>query len=231
MPIVNLRPAVAIDFAPGDVLALLSDGIFEFAAPHGELFGEERVVRVLREHRAEPAAQLAARLLEAVRSFAQGAPQEDDITLVLLKRDPAAARRAFARRIEALDEIAAFTSSALEGAAIDDAQRHAVEFTIEELFTNMVKYAAAGGPRITIEIDRTAEGVEVTLIDTDVSPFDPTTAPDAPIGAPVAQRTPGGLGLHVLRRLVDSLDYRYDASRRESRTRFVVGLRAKGPAC
>jgi len=139
------------------------------------------------------------------------------------------ARSTFARRIDSLDAVAAFTDAALEGA--DPAQRHAVAFAIEELFTNMVKYGAEGVPRIGIEIDHRVEGVQVTLIDAGVAPFDPRSAPQARIDAPIEQRSPGGLGLHVLRRMVDVLDYRYDAGRREGRTRFVVGPRTGGPAC
>jgi len=87
MPLGTLRPAVTIEFEPGDLLALISDGVYEFAAPGGELYGEERVVRLLRAHRDQPVARLARMVLDAVRDFAAGAPQEDDITIVLLRRD------------------------------------------------------------------------------------------------------------------------------------------------
>jgi len=65
---------------------LLSDGVFETFAPDGEAFGEDRVEAVLRDHHREPTAALSARLLGAVRAFARGTPQEDDVTMVLVKR-------------------------------------------------------------------------------------------------------------------------------------------------
>ena len=222
MPIARLRPAVELEMAPGDVLALLSDGIYEYPGPGGALFGEARVVDLLRSHGDEPASRLADRLLAAARSFAEGAAQDDDVTLVLLKRDRASAvRRSFARRIESIDEIVAFTDEAT--ASLAPAQREHVHFVIEELFTNMVKYAPSGAPAISIEIAADAEGADVTLIDTDVDRFDPTAQPDARLDLPIEQRTPGGLGLHVSRRLVESFDYRYDAARREGRTSFRIG--------
>jgi serine/threonine-protein kinase RsbW len=131
-------------------------------------------------------------------------------------------RRSFARRIDALDDIVAFTSTALSTTRLDEAQRQTVHFAIEEFFINMVKYAAAGSLEITLEIDGEDGGVQVTLIDTGVDEFDPTKAADARIALPAEQRRPGGLGLHLSRRLVDSLDYEYIAQRREGRTRFVV---------
>ena len=86
MPLSSLRPAVSLDLEPGDILALLSDGIYEARAASGEEFGEERVRSLLAAHHAETAAELAARLLEAVRAFLGGADQEDDMTIVLVKR-------------------------------------------------------------------------------------------------------------------------------------------------
>lgn len=134
-------------------------------------------------------------------------------------------QRRFARRIDALADIVAFTDEALASAPIDASQRHVLDFAVEELFTNMVKYAPSGAQEISIEITRLPQGAEVSLLDTDVDCFDVTRAPDAAVALPLAQRTPGGLGIHLLRRLVDALDYRYDPARRQGLTRFRVAYR------
>jgi anti-sigma regulatory factor (Ser/Thr protein kinase) len=136
--------------------------------------------------------------------------------------------RQFARRIEALPELVAFADAALEGAPMQAAQRHALDFVLEELFTNMVKYAPGGAPTIAIRIARLPEGAEVSLLDADVDCFDVTRAPPAAVLRPLAQREPGGLGIHLLRRLVDQLDYRYDPQRREGLTRFRVAFARNG---
>ena len=134
-------------------------------------------------------------------------------------------QHAFVRSIGAIDEIVAFTQAA--AGSLAPAQRESLHFVIEELFTNMVKYAPEGAPRISIEITCVDEGADVTLIDNDVDPFDPTAGPDAQVDLPIEQRTPGGLGLHVSRRLVESLSYAYDPARREGRTSFRIGR----PSC
>ena len=96
----------------------------------------------------------------------------------------------------------------------------------------MVKYAPNGAPQITIRISRLPQGAEVSLLDRDVDCFDVTRAPDAAVDRPLAERAPGGLGLHLLRRLVERLEYRYDPQRREGLTRFSVPFqRAPGPPC
>jgi phosphoserine phosphatase len=86
MPIKTLRPAVEVDMLPGDILVLLSDGIYEYRNAAGEEFGEARIEALLRAHHGAAAAQLAATILAAVQSFAVNAMQEDDMTVVLVKR-------------------------------------------------------------------------------------------------------------------------------------------------
>jgi len=72
---------------PGDLLCLYSDGITEAAAPDDEEFGVERLADLLAEGRDAPIDGLLSRIGEAVSLFAAGAPQADDQTLLLLRRD------------------------------------------------------------------------------------------------------------------------------------------------
>lgn len=76
----------------GDLVAVMTDGIFEYENPAGEQFGEDRVQEILRAHSAEPMARLVQRVVEGVDAFAEGAPQKDDMTILLvqrrLERDP-----------------------------------------------------------------------------------------------------------------------------------------------
>lgn len=90
MPLVKARPAVELDMALGDTLVLLTDGIYEYEDADGAQFGRTRVEQVLRQHRGQAPQALSARLLDAVREFARGAEQQDDITMVLIKRGAAA---------------------------------------------------------------------------------------------------------------------------------------------
>jgi serine phosphatase RsbU (regulator of sigma subunit) len=91
MPLPDLVPAVEIMLAPGDILALLSDGIFEYEDGGGRAFGVQRVEQILHECHHESPEAMSAKLMNAVRAFADGATQEDDITIVLVKRDGAPA--------------------------------------------------------------------------------------------------------------------------------------------
>jgi len=75
-------------FEPGDILALISDGIYEYAALDKSQFGEERVAKVITDGYELPMSQLGQRLIDSAFEFGGAAPQEDDITLVLVRRLP-----------------------------------------------------------------------------------------------------------------------------------------------
>jgi phosphoserine phosphatase len=220
MPLVKLKPAVTVELLPGDVLILLSDGFYEYLDVDGEEFGEQRVKDIVAAHGEEPMSDLMTRLFAAVDAFARGAPQDDDMTAVLVKREARGARRMFRRTFDALPDIFSFTGEAFARAGVDPDLRPDVDFALEELFTNMVKYSAASRADIRIELTAVEGGVEVTLTDYDVEPFDVTTAPDADVNLPIEQRRPGGLGLHIIRRLLDTIEYEYSKEQRQSRITF-----------
>ena len=147
-------------------------------------------------------------------------PQTAAIPLDGMTGMPVAGARRFERRIDALPDIVAFTAEIFERRGFDRGLLPAVDFAVEELFTNLVKYGAGTTAPIWIEIAGDAGTVEVTLVDQDVPPFDVTQAPEADVTLPIEKRVPGGLGLHLTRRLVDAIQYTYVPERRESRITF-----------
>jgi len=232
MPLSKLRPAVTLEMEPGDILVLLSDGIYEYHDANQQQFGEQRVADIVLAHHRKSAAELAAILLEAVRDFADGAPQEDDITMVLVRRAGAVetAHRAFARSINSLHDIFDFTAQVFTQQKIDHSLLPTVDFAIEELFTNLVRYSTMSDAAVDLTLTGVAGGVEVTLTDHDVEPFDVTQSPEVDIGKPIGQREPGGLGLHLVRRMVDSIDYQYTKENRQSRITFRATFAGQRPS-
>jgi sigma-B regulation protein RsbU (phosphoserine phosphatase) len=74
---------------PSDVLVIYSDGVSEATSPQGEEFGTDRLYEVVARNLDASAAGIRDRIEAALTKWAQGTPAGDDITLVIVKRQPA----------------------------------------------------------------------------------------------------------------------------------------------
>ena len=74
-----------IALAAGDTMVLYSDGVTEAHNVAGEEFGESRMVKVLKTYHLQPASVILEKLVDAVRTFAAGAEQYDDLTALIVK--------------------------------------------------------------------------------------------------------------------------------------------------
>jgi len=88
MPQTDLMPPVSASLEPGDVLGLISDGIYEYENEQGVQFGRQGVIRVLDQHPDASAGELVDLIMAAARQHGGIAPQADDITIVLVRRLP-----------------------------------------------------------------------------------------------------------------------------------------------
>jgi phosphoserine phosphatase len=79
-------PPPPMHMAPGDMFIVPTDGFYDYAGTNGEFFDKARIRDVLRRHRAESCRTMAERLYDAVLTFANGAPQLDDMTVVIVKK-------------------------------------------------------------------------------------------------------------------------------------------------
>lgn len=86
LPDTDYAETICHALAPGDFAVITTDGIFEAAAPDGEMFGIERMTTRLRDDRDEPAETMIANLHAAVIDFTAAQPQADDITAIIIKR-------------------------------------------------------------------------------------------------------------------------------------------------
>ena len=128
------------------------------------------------------------------------------------------AERAFARSIDNVSEVYRFSEDLMAAVNIDDSVRFPIHLALEELFVNLVTYNPDATRDITIDIDVEGGGVVVTITDHDAAEFDVTVDPRVDTAALLSERKPGGLGLHLIQRMVDTLEYDYRDGR--SRIRF-----------
>ena len=115
-----------------------------------------------------------------------------------------------ARTISALDEMFAFLQARLPGGASgDEDAAFCVNLAAEELFTNMVRHSGGKGDHILLELEVTEPRIFFRFTDYEVTAFDPRSIPAPRLDAPLQERKPGGLGLHLVSSVVDRVTYEY----------------------
>lgn len=118
-------------------------------------------------------------------------------------------RKCYSRNFDQIAEIVADTERFFEDENIDPSLRLKVDLSLEELFVNMVTYNTETDRDIELEMVPVEGGLQVSLTDFDVERFDPTIVREVDIDAPLAERTPGGLGLYLVLKMADSIRYEY----------------------
>jgi anti-sigma regulatory factor (Ser/Thr protein kinase) len=131
-------------------------------------------------------------------------------------------QRSFSRSAASLPEIFDFMDAFFARTGVGDAHRLPVQFAVEELFTNLVKYSRGGTQEILLDLRRDGGRLVVSLTDFGVERFDIRSLPDVNVDLDLKDRKPGGLGIHLLKRMVDDVDYEYVDGR--STTTFVKRL-------
>lgn len=126
----------------------------------------------------------------------------------------------FGRSLDDIIGIVSFTDEFFAQNDIDPSVRYIVDLCVEELFVNMVTYDTETEEEILIEMKPHEHGAEVSLTDFDVNRFDPRDANPVDVNAPLEQRTPGGLGLYLVLKMVNSIHYEY--RNRNSKITFIA---------
>jgi PAS domain S-box-containing protein len=92
VPTAEFPVSPPVTLRPGDVILLMTDGILEAASPDGEMFGQDRVLDVIRACRGDSPDAIITSLLGAVSTFSSET-QADDMTAIIVKVNEPLARR------------------------------------------------------------------------------------------------------------------------------------------
>ena len=123
-------------------------------------------------------------------------------------------RRDFPRHLDSLAGLYEFSDEIMMESDLPDGVRFPVHLAMEELFVNMVHY----NPTVTTDIEvsvTVSDTVTVTLVDNGGVEFDVTAKREVDTESPLEDRLPGGLGIHLIQNLVDTLEYDYQDGRGE----------------
>lgn len=129
-------------------------------------------------------------------------------------------QKKFNRSLNELINIVTMTEVFFLQEGLPADMRNVVDLAIEEIFVNMVTYNTETTQPVEIQMLPHGSGVEISMTDSNVERFDPTRLRHVDVDAPLEERQPGGLGLFLVLKMVDSINYQYQ--NRQSRISFTV---------
>lgn len=204
-----------LQMQPGDRIFLYTDGITEAANPANELYGNDRLLQYLNRHAAEPLQSVVCGLTADVHAFAGAAEQSDDMTMLVMdyisgKKDAAMTEKRFSSQLSSLDEATDFITQELEKADCPPKIVMQISLCIEELFTNVAKFAYPGGCGDVVLGIRCENGEMILRMADSGIPFNPLQQPDPDITLSAEQRPIGGLGILIVKKTMDEVTYAYE---------------------
>ena len=202
---------------PGESLFLYTDGLTEAKNESHELFGLKRIEKGLQdciENESIAAEKLIQTMTHRVNGFVNGAEQSDDLTLLAIQYTPQ--EKPFILREELtivnkaseITKLNAFVMSAATSLNMEKVLTNKIKLAVEEAVTNVIDYAYPNGTEGYIDITIEADESRIRFILSDSgAEFDPTSVSKADTTLSIDDRPIGGLGVFLVRNLMDSINY------------------------
>ena len=195
-----------LQLAYGDTLFLYTDGLTEAENIRHEQFGEDRMEKGLHSCLALRPREIVDAMDAQVAAFVGDAEQSDDLTLMAVRyQKPAIIMRNDIQQIPTLAEW-------VDELGIPMELNMPINLALEEAVSNVMLYAYPGrnDGKVFVEFakakDEQGEKLIFTISDSGI-PFDPTAKPEADITLSAEDRAIGGLGIHLVRKLMDEIRY------------------------
>lgn len=199
-------------FLYDDALFLYTDGLSEAENASQEQFGEERIEESL--HGRKHSADHLEKIRQQVSQFVGEAPQSDDLTMLFIHYlahvVPAQqeCHLELHNDIKQISLLAEFIEKIAEEKQLDETLAMNLNMALEEAVTNVILYAYPKGTDGLVDIEAILKEHSLEFIITDSGvPFDPTAAPEADITLSADERPIGGLGIFMVRKLMDEVHY------------------------
>lgn len=199
-----------LQLEPGDRLFLYTDGVAEATDVSNQLYGTDRMLEALNRNQDVSCEVLLDRMKEDVDTFVGEAPQFDDITMLSLELMPISVpgmkKIKLPPTLNSMERVYAFVEHELEASGIFIKTVAQVNIAVDEIFSNIVRYS--GATDITVGV--TVEDRRVTLRFADNgNPYNPTEKPEPNISLSAEEREVGGLGIFMVKKLMDTVEYEY----------------------
>ena len=207
----------------GTTILLFTDGLTEAMNANYEQFQMERVNDVAFQalsHGQQEPRQLIAQMTDAVHQFVGDAEQSDDLTMMAIQyirqQSDVRMRKSLVLPcdLQEVPKLNAFVEEVCQSVGFDEPTAMSIKVAVEEAVVNVMKYAyppSFGGNEgdhrdVTIEAASNDVRLKFTIIDCG-QPFDPTVQSEVDTTLSANERKIGGLGIHIIRQNMDSINY------------------------
>ena len=201
----------------GESLFLYTDGLTEAMNESHEQFGLKRVEKGLKDcigKESNTSEKLIRIMTNRVNAFVDGAEQSDDLTMLAIHYAPSEKPIIFSETLTLINKVSeitklnAFVKSATATLNLEIGLANKIKLAVEEAVTNIIDYAYQNGTEGIISVTIEADESRIRFILTDSgAEFDPTGVSKADTTLTVEERPIGGLGVFLVRNLMDSINY------------------------
>lgn len=200
------------DLLYDDALFLYTDGVPEAENKSLEQFGDARMMTALRKRGS--AKDHIENVQKAVDAFVDGAPRSDDLTMLFIhylserNSDMLERHLILHNDVQQIPQLADFIGVIASEIDLDQSLAMSMNLALEEAVTNVILYAYPAGADGIVDIEAVYSEASIKFIVTDNGiAFDPTKVPEANVNAGLEERGVGGLGIFLVRSLMDSVSY------------------------
>jgi sigma-B regulation protein RsbU (phosphoserine phosphatase) len=219
-----------IFFSAGDLLLLYTDGITEATNTGNELYGDERLIRSSRKSSQESARTLVEKLVSDVKTFTSDAEQADDITLLLMKfKGIGKSRNKTEERfgitsdtvklqirntVTEIQKLTSYTEKLASDWLLPGKTAHNVNLILEEVISNIIFYGYDDQTEhfIDLEFQKKDQDILITVKDDGIAFNMLEKELPADLKKSSDEREIGGLGIHFIKTLADSIEYRREGN-------------------
>jgi sigma-B regulation protein RsbU (phosphoserine phosphatase) len=200
----------------GDTIFMYTDGVTEAMDERNNLYSDKRLAELLSSQECTSLKHLVETVMQSVEQFQGKAEQFDDITILAVQNNGStelATLRSLEIKIknqfQEMDKVAEQFNDFAEKYEIPVEVTRRMKIVFDELLNNIISYAYpdGGDHEIIVRVEMFGDRLTIVIID-DGIPFNPfgLEAPDTDLA--LEHREAGGLGIHVVHKLMDKVSYK-----------------------
>ena len=191
----------------GDEIYLYTDGVTEAHDIDKQLFGEDRLLESLNETVGMTVEEICRKVKADVDVFQGEAEQFDDITMLCVRLNEVENKMLSVNpTMESISHVADFVEEHLEKFEVPMKISTKLMVAVDEIYSNIVHYSGASEAKV--QIVKETDALRLVFRDNG-KPYNPLDAKDPDINAAAEDRTIGGLGIFMVRKMMDNVDYMY----------------------